>query len=96
MLIVSLAACRQETDAQPTPDRGRVLVIVTPTPGLPPPWTPTPVSAAQRYVVREGDSLSSIAARFGVSVEALQQANNLSNPDSIFVGQELTIPAPEP
>jgi len=47
-------------------------------------------------VVRTGDSLSAIAARFGVSPEAIQQANHLANPDSIYAGQELTIPPPEP
>ncbi len=95
VLTLTLAACRGELKSEPTPDPGNVLVIVTPTPGLPPPRTPTPVPSEQRYVVRTGDSLSAIAARFGVSPEAIQQANHLANPDSIYVGQELTIPPPE-
>ena len=71
------------------------LVIVTATPGLPP--APTlPRSAEQRYIVREGDSLSIIAARFGVTEGAIMRANNLSNPDRVLVGQELIIPPPEP
>ncbi|HHY41805.1 MAG TPA: LysM peptidoglycan-binding domain-containing protein [Thermoanaerobacterales bacterium] len=45
-----------------------------------------------RYIVRAGDTLTQIAARFGTSVAAIMEANNLSNPDLIFVGQVLLIP----
>ncbi len=51
------------------------------------------------YVVQAGDTLYSIAARFGVDVNVLAQANGISNPNSIYVGQRLTIPgkaAPAP
>ncbi len=44
------------------------------------------------YVVRRGDSLSAIAARFGVSTSALARANGISNPNLIYAGQRLTIP----
>lgn len=44
------------------------------------------------YVVRSGDSLNAIAARFGVSAAALARANGISNPNKIYVGQRLTIP----
>jgi LysM repeat protein len=43
------------------------------------------------YTVEAGDSLSAIAERFGVTVEAIQAANNLEGTD-IFVGDELIIP----
>jgi LysM repeat protein len=92
---LGLAACGGD-DGDPTRTPEDVLTVVTPTAGAPPPRTPTPVPAEQRYVVREGDSLSAIAARFGVSEEAIRQANNLADPNSIFVGQELIIPPPEP
>lgn len=46
----------------------------------------------QTYVVEEGDTLSAIAELFGVSESALIGANNLDNPDDIYVGQELVIP----
>lgn len=45
------------------------------------------------YVVRPGDTLSGIAARYGVSTAALARANGISNPSFIYVGQRLTIPA---
>jgi LysM repeat protein len=44
------------------------------------------------YTVRPGDMLSAIAMRYGVTVEALMEANNLRNPNKIEVGQELIIP----
>ena len=44
------------------------------------------------YVVRPGDTLFSIALRFGVSMAALQDINNIGDPDQIAEGQELRIP----
>jgi spore germination protein len=43
-------------------------------------------------VVKTGDTLYSIARRFGVTVAALTQINNLPNPRYIQVGQRLLIP----
>lgn len=56
----------------------------------PPPYAPHPSS--QVYVVRPGDTLFSIAMRFGTSVEAIALANNITNPGLIFAGQRLRIP----
>lgn len=42
--------------------------------------------------VQPGESLASIARRYGVSLAALAQANGLSNPNRIVVGQVLVIP----
>jgi LysM repeat protein len=44
------------------------------------------------YIVSQGDTLGSIAKRFGVSVAELQELNDIADPDQIFVGQELRIP----
>jgi murein DD-endopeptidase MepM/ murein hydrolase activator NlpD len=44
------------------------------------------------YVVEAGDTLSGIARTFGVSVESLAAANGISDPSTIFPGQELVIP----
>ena len=48
---------------------------------------------AQTYAVQPGNTLSDIAAQFGVSVAQLAAANNIQNPNVISVGQVLTIPA---
>lgn len=45
-----------------------------------------------QYVVQVGDTLSLIAQKFGTTVAAIVQANNLTNPNLIFVGQVLVIP----
>ncbi|WPC08984.1 LysM peptidoglycan-binding domain-containing protein [Globicatella sp. PHS-GS-PNBC-21-1553] len=52
----------------------------------------TTASEEQTYKVAEGDTLNKIAKEFGVTVEALKAANNLTD-DNIFVGQTLKIPA---
>jgi len=44
------------------------------------------------YVVRKGDSLSSIASRFGVSQSALSSRNGISSPNLIKIGQKIIIP----
>lgn len=44
------------------------------------------------YVVQWGDTMYSIAVRFNTTVQAIAQANNISNPNLIYAGQTLTIP----
>lgn len=44
------------------------------------------------YVVKEGDSLWDIAARFGVSPETLQRVNNISEANQLDIGSQLAIP----
>jgi putative chitinase len=46
----------------------------------------------QTYTVQRGDTLFAIALRFGVTTRALQAANDIADPDRIYVGQVLTIP----
>lgn len=44
------------------------------------------------YTVQPGDNLFRIALRYGVSMDALAQANNITDPAHIYVGQVLVIP----
>src|SRR5258708_37249311 len=44
------------------------------------------------YTVQSGDTLFSIANKFGVSVDDLAHANNIAAPTSIVPGQQLIIP----
>jgi LysM repeat protein len=46
------------------------------------------------YTVQRGDTLYSISLQFGVTIQAIVEANNLANPNSISPGQELIIPPP--
>ncbi|MCK5315192.1 MAG: LysM peptidoglycan-binding domain-containing protein, partial [Anaerolineales bacterium] len=66
---------------------------VTPTPTNTPVPTPTPIA----YRVASGDTCSSIAFSFGVSIQSIVLQNNLPAAcDTLFVGQELLIPHPTP
>ncbi|MDP2327575.1 MAG: LysM peptidoglycan-binding domain-containing protein [Dehalococcoidia bacterium] len=71
----------------------------TSTPSATPTSTPTPESDTVTYIVQSGDTLFSIAAQYetdGPAIDALAaaiaQANGITNPQSIQVGQELEIP----
>lgn len=44
------------------------------------------------YKIQQGDTLSSIAKRYGTSVNELASANGISNPNLIAAGKTLTIP----
>jgi hypothetical protein len=52
-----------------------------------------PAAAETIYVVQRGDTLYSLARRFGTTVDALMQLNNIANPNQIYVGQRLRIPS---
>ena len=51
----------------------------------------TTSSANGSYTVKAGDSLSAIAAHYGMSYETLARLNNISNPNRIYVGQTLNL-----
>ena len=51
----------------------------------------SPHQVGFRYLVRPGDTLSSIAARHGTTASSLQRANNLRSANRIVVGQQLLI-----
>lgn len=65
-----------------------------PTP--PPPAPRAPPANAITYVVRSGDTLGEIAAKFGTTWQALQRANAhiIADPNIIEIGWELEIPRP--
>ena len=44
------------------------------------------------YEVKKGDMLREIASYFDVSLSTLIQANNIENPDLIYVGQKIVVP----
>lgn len=78
---------------------GQKLKIPYPTATPPPVPTDTPLPATQtalacervKVTVQENDTLSTIAANYAVSMQAIKDFNGLST-DNVFVGQSLTIP----
>ena len=48
-------------------------------------------AAGGTYTVKSGDTLSSIAAKFNTSYQALASLNGISNPNLIFAGQTLRV-----
>jgi LysM repeat protein len=64
---------------------GQTLIIPTTAP------TPTPTPTGTKYTVQSGDNLYSIARKFGVTVDEIKSANNLTT-NLLSIGQVLTIP----
>lgn len=54
--------------------------------------TPTPVPTSAVYIVQKNDTLRSIAEKFGVTVDAIVELNQLDDPNMLVVGQRLIIP----
>jgi len=95
--------------ATPVNGQIKVTCVSTPvptTPGAPtakptgpgptkvPPTSPVPPPTGCTHVVKPGETLYSIAAMYGVTVQAIMQANGLTDPNTIYIGQTLKIPAP--
>ena len=45
------------------------------------------------YTIQPGDCLSVLAQRYDTTVKTLCEINNISNPDRIYAGHKLLIPA---
>jgi peptidoglycan/xylan/chitin deacetylase (PgdA/CDA1 family) len=63
---------------------GQVLIIPT--------TTVTPPTTTVKYTVKSGDTLYKIATMYNTTVAKIAAANNITNVNSIYVGQVLTIP----
>ncbi len=100
--VLSLGGCGHiVTRAERTPTPAPVLTkpavtyrgTPTPKPATPvptPTFTPSPTPII--HVVRKGDTLLGIAIQYGVSVQALQEANGILDPRRLQLGQELIVP----
>lgn len=79
-----LPVLRQPEDPIPTPSPD-------PERNLPPYRTTSEI-----YYVKSNDTLGTIANRFGVSIQAIAQENELADINLLSIGQELLIPPPIP
>jgi murein DD-endopeptidase MepM/ murein hydrolase activator NlpD len=72
-----------------------ILVLVISMCVLNPVFAQTTGGDEARYIVQSGDTLYSIAIRFGISLTALTETNNITDPNQLYPGQELIIPGLE-
>ena len=69
------------------------MLLRVPCGGTTPPPPPQPPSGiCSYYLVRPGDYLNSIAARYATTWQAIAQVNHLYNPNWIYAGMRLAIP----
>jgi LysM repeat protein len=88
---LSTPAASANTPAGPTPPATRTpRPPGTPTPD-PPRNIPDQQTFTDSYTIQPGDTLSGIAARFGMTTEELQRLNNIRNPDRLQAGLALSI-----
>jgi LysM repeat protein len=86
--VLTLAGCSGSSHLRTSPTTvSSTTTTVAPT---------TTTLGVTRYQVRQGDTLSAIAARFHVSSATIVTLNHLANPDQLQAGQVLSIPNPPP
>lgn len=102
--VAEIQATLQAAAAAATPAEA---VMVTPTPEPLPVVTATPETAAVEvadssepastttHLVQPGETLASIAQRFGVTWPAIVRANNIVDPNLVMVGETIQIPQAE-
>ncbi len=109
-ILIVLTACGEVITPQPTteialpastshpiatatlpPRLTATALLLPPATTATPTITPTPIL----HVVQAGEALYTIALAYGVNVEALQNANGVTDPQSLQPGQQLIIPTGE-
>ncbi len=68
------------------------VMVAESTTTIPLETTTTLAANPEFYTIQQGDTLSAIAASFGVTVADIVAANGLANADAIQAGQKLAIP----
>ena len=87
----STAAVEPTSTPEPAPEPTPTVVAEpTSAPDASPEPTPEPVS----YVVQAGNTLAAIAQAYGITVQAIVEANGIQDPNIIHIGQALVIPGP--
>jgi LysM repeat protein len=72
------------------------MVLSVPCPNSPPGGNPPPSNICGYHIVRPGEYLAFIAARYNTTWQAISQLNQLSNPNWIYAGMRLAIPCAGP
>lgn len=99
-ILVFLTACAPQPTVS-TPEPVELIPYLTSTSETTPQWTPDGLVAAETplpsptpftYTVQQGETISSIALKFGVSMDELIAANPEVSPNIMSVGTVLKIP----
>lgn len=93
-LPTSTPAAPVETET-PTSEVATPTPAVSPTEPAPTAVPEAPAEGSTTYTVQPGDTLFSLAVRYGTTVDAIVQANGLTSASQIYAGQQLTIPLGE-
>ncbi len=93
---LAIEAANPDVDPRKLRPGQKIIIPAQTTPHIStgPGTAPAPTAVGQEtiYVVKSGDTLTKIARQFGVTVNAIRRANNLTT-DRIKVGDKLKIPA---
>lgn len=81
-----------DTNVVAAPDTNIVQPPPTP-PYVEPTPTPQPEATASDYTIQKGDTFSTIAPKFHISVAALKAANPTVDPAKLQIGKKINIPA---
>ena len=97
-LALGVGACSDggSTSATRPADDALEPEVVVPTPTPNPLLVPTPEVLEVTYTVISGDTPGGIASQFGISLDDLLGANDLTEDSVLQVGQTLTVPGVEP
>jgi LysM repeat protein len=79
------AAAYEENTAVPAPAADPAAVAAT--------AAPAPAGVAKEHYVAPGDSLWKISKQYGVSIDKIKAANNMTT-DTVVLGKKMIIPAP--
>ena len=98
--VVTPVTQTPEADVEPTAEEGGEGVEPPAEPTAEPTSTPTPTSRPTSggqdgvvvHVVQRGETLYSIARKYGTTYQAIVRANNIQNPSVIYVGQRIKVP----
>ncbi|WP_395744054.1 LysM peptidoglycan-binding domain-containing protein [Prosthecobacter sp.] len=80
-----------ETPAAPKKDKAEPAKKTTTAES--PPKPVAKATAARTHILKSGETLYRLASKYGVSVAAIQKANNIKNPNAMRDGMKLVIPA---
>jgi LysM repeat protein len=86
--LCALAGCSSDSPTSTKPPRTALPPLTTAASTIAAPTT----TIAKFYVIQKGDSLTSIADKFGIDLRQLIALNNIKDPDKIRAGQKLRMP----